>query len=607
MRSTARVILKNQHCLHGDFPNCRNHAIHSRTGLMHVTQKQDLEATAGMSAQKSGATAFDLLLVLAVGLFVNCVYLGSGPLAGTEGHRALVGHQMATGGSWLLPKLYDQVYLAKPPLDYWILASLEKLTGTANERIWRLPSAIAGAMMAVFLCWIGGRWFGRLGGVATGISCCGMVTLWGQNHTAEIDALNTLACVVTSCLFIDLGFFAERRRAAIALAAGLAFGAALLIKGPVGLTGIGAALLGPAIFNRTGRALKQPWPWFAFAIGSGMFGVYVMAALREFRILGLPLETSGVHEVWIHLWNEDDRITYLIPTLLLPVVLLVYAMPVSFFFPMAFYAPLWNAGTIPQEIFSDRQRQLLRAVVGTLVVACVISMLCAFSFPRYSYSWLPLSCLVTGAVVAAWVRGVYPRKITDWLHVALVAAGIGFMGIMIVLVVLCIKEHAGNAAALFGSLALGLILNVLTIRWTLQNRQSWVVGAVIVLLLLTGLLFGMREGADRWRRSAAQFAVIVRSRVPAGDTVTTGHLVLDQPEIFYYSRVNVESHPFSMFIPREFPTSRWMLLEPVEYAYWQKKMPGRLTDVQAMQNRGITAVLAWYEAKGDAASTRAVK
>jgi 4-amino-4-deoxy-L-arabinose transferase-like glycosyltransferase len=566
---------------------------------MGITRKEDLEANAGIAAQKGGARPFDLLLVLGVALFVNCVYLGSGPLAGTEGHRALVGRQMAMGGSWLLPKLYDQVYLAKPPLDYWILATLEKLTGMANEGIWRLPSAIAGSLMAVFLCWIGGRWFGPVGGFAAGISCCGLVTLWGQNHTAEIDALNSLACVVTTCLLIDLGFFAQRHPAAIASAAGLAFGAALLIKGPVGLTGISAALIGPAIFNRTGRALKQPWPWISLAIGSGMFAVYVVAALREFRILGLPLETSGVNEALVHLWNEPDRITYLIPTLLLPVVLLVYAMPVSFFFPMAFYRPLWNAGTISRDIFSDRRRQLLRAVVGTLVVACLISMLCGFSYPRYSYAWLPLICLVTGAVIEAWAQGTFPRKITDWLHVALVAAGIGFTGITVVLTVLCIKEHAGGAVLLFSSVALGLILNVLIIRWTLQNRPSWVVGGLISLLLLMGPPFGMREAADRWRRSAAQFAAIVRSRVPAGETVTTGHLLFDQPEIFYYSRVNVESHPFSMWIPREYPTSRWMLLETLEYDDWQKKMPGRLTDVQPLQARGISAVLAWYEAKPD--------
>ena len=38
--------------------------------------------------------AVDVLLVCAIGLLVNCARLGEGPLAGTEGHRALVAHQM---------------------------------------------------------------------------------------------------------------------------------------------------------------------------------------------------------------------------------------------------------------------------------------------------------------------------------------------------------------------------------------------------------------------------------------------------------------------------------------------------------------------------------
>jgi hypothetical protein len=426
-----------------------------------------------------------------------------------------------------------------------------------------------------------------------------MITLWGQNRTAEIDALNTLACVVTSCLLIDVSFMAERRRAAIALAAGLAFGAAMLLKGPVGLTGIGAALIGPAIFNRTNRALKQQWPWIALGIGTCMFAVYAVTALREFRIEKLPLDTSGVNELWINLWNPD-RIKYLIPTLLLPVILLVYAMPISFFFPMAFYQPLWKSGMISEEVFPERQRRLLRALMGTLATACVITMLCGFSFPRYSYSWLPLICLVAGAVAEAWMRGIYPRKITDWLHVALVAAGIAFMVGIIVLIVLCMIAHEGRPAVLFGAAALGLVLNILIIRWIVQNHQSWAVAGVIAMILLAGPLYGMREAADREHRSAARFAAIVRSNVPAGETVTTGHLVFDQPEIFYYSHVNVESHPYSMYIPREYPTSRWMLLDAVEYDAWRNNAPGRLTKMQLMQGPEFSAVLAWFEATGSA-------
>ncbi len=243
-------------------------------------------------------------------------------------------------------------------------------------------------------------------------------------------------------------------------------------------------------------------------------------------------------------------------------------------------------------------------LVGTLAAACVITILCGFSFPRYSYSWLPLICLVAGAVVEAWMRGIYPRKITDWLHVALAAAGIAFMVGIIVLVVLCLIAHEGSPAVLYGSAALGLVLSVLIIGWILRDNQRWAVGGLIAMILLTGPLYGMREAADREHRSAAGLAAIVRSKVPAGETVTTGHLIFDQPEIFYYSRVNVESHPFSMYIPREYPTSRWLLLDSVEYECWRQKMPGRLRDIRPMQNAEFSAVLAWFEAKNQTASAR---
>jgi hypothetical protein len=41
-----------------------------------------------------------------------------------------------------------------------------------------------------------------------------------------------------------------------------------------------------------------------------------------------------------------------------------------------------------------------------------------------------------------------------------------------------------------------------------------------------------------------------------------------------------------------------MILDAVEYDAWRQKMPGRLTDVQVMQNQTFSGVLAWYEAKG---------
>jgi hypothetical protein len=115
----------------------------------------------------------DLAIVFVLGLLINGYMLGDGPLAGTEGHRALTAHQMVTSGQWLLPKLYDQYYLRKPALHYWILGGLEILTGRADAWIWRLPSVIAAALLGIFFCWITNRWYGRLAGLVAGLSCAG--------------------------------------------------------------------------------------------------------------------------------------------------------------------------------------------------------------------------------------------------------------------------------------------------------------------------------------------------------------------------------------------------------------------------------------------------
>ncbi len=351
------------------------------------------EHVRGSNPPVGGARTIDILLVLAAALFVNCAGIGGGPLAGTEGHRALVAHQMVRSGDYLLPRLYDQMYLAKPPLHYWILAGMEKLAGRADELIWRLPSAIAGAVMAGFLCIMGGIWF--LGGLRRdcvsgnrrAVSAID-AALWGQNHTAEIDAINSLASVITACLLIHLGFVRRERLVACAIGAGLAFGAELLLKGPAGLAAVLGALAGPAVFNRGSGTLKRPWPWIAIGIGGVMFFAYGAAALWRFRQLHLAPETSGVSEVWINLWL-DGRIRNLPQTILIPVFMLVYGMPVSFFLPMALHGPLWRgSGDVVGRsgIWSMRDREILRALLGTMVVACAVTMVFGMWFPRYSYS-----------------------------------------------------------------------------------------------------------------------------------------------------------------------------------------------------------------------------
>jgi 4-amino-4-deoxy-L-arabinose transferase-like glycosyltransferase len=548
---------------------------------------------------RRGSSALDVLLMVVIGLGINCMGIGDGPLAGTEGQRALTAHQMAQSGQWLLPRLYDQIYLAKPPLQYWILAGLEKLMGHGGLLVWRLPSAMAGATMAGFLYLMGRLWFGRLAGLVSGIGSCGLVALWGQNHTAEIDAALSLCTVASACLLIHLEFTGGwRRRVACVLVAGLAFGASLLLKGPASLAAIVGALAGPAIFNRTFKPLKQPWPWIALAVGTAMFAAYALAAVWEFHHLHLRLETSGVREIWINLFVDHNTGNPL-RALALPAVLLMYAMPVSLFVPMALRRPLWSG--------SGETQRLVRALVGTVTVACGLTMVCGMWNPRYSYTWLPLICPVAGAVAAAWQRGLYGKKDADFLYMAVGAVGIVLTIWMIVMAGVCLRDGAGHAAIIWSRVAIAAALAGMILRWIRRNRPAWVVAAMVAILLLAGKAYGVAEAADRQRRSGQQCAEAVAQNVPAGQTVVTGRLILDQPEIFYYAGLKVESYPNASRLPRRFATSRWVLLDSDEYSAWSRALgaAGRLIIVRRIQGRHISAVLARYVSKNEAKSLAA--
>jgi len=178
-------------------------------------------------SRRSACPAAALFFVLA--LVMNVPYLGMTPLAETEGHRALTGHEMARSGQWLLPMLYGRPYLAKPPLHYWIIAtaetiaraaarvgsgpahdrliaSIQKLVGLPNVFIWRMPSAIEGGILCAVVCLFAARWFGRTAGVVAGGCAVGMIALWGEHQVTDIDVTNTLCATIAALCGIEILF-----------------------------------------------------------------------------------------------------------------------------------------------------------------------------------------------------------------------------------------------------------------------------------------------------------------------------------------------------------------------------------------------------------------
>src|SRR5579864_6930781 len=112
----------------------------------------DVRAREGLqtpAAVRTWTSWYAALLVFLLSLAMHLPFLGITPIAGTEGHRIFPAHEMVRSGWWAVPVLFGRPFLTKPPLHMWLIAISEWVTGHGNVFVWRLPSALTGAVLCV--------------------------------------------------------------------------------------------------------------------------------------------------------------------------------------------------------------------------------------------------------------------------------------------------------------------------------------------------------------------------------------------------------------------------------------------------------------------------
>jgi 4-amino-4-deoxy-L-arabinose transferase-like glycosyltransferase len=563
------------------------------------------------TSKPAAGARLQLLLILLGGLFIYGWRLSAAPLAGTEPLRALVGHQMVLhtqGSTLLVPRLYGELYLRKPPLMPWILAGVETLAGRGNELVWRLPSAVGSALLAVILALWAGRWFGPRARAVAGFGCLGLVALWAQDRGADIDALNTFASVVTACCIVELAVGPPRRRWPWALLLAAASGAVWLLKGPGGLPTVLGTLLACALVRAGRRVFRQPALWIALAGGVGMFGLWLALMLLRVRALHLAMDTSGAAEaenrLLLHLSASQIGLA-----LLAPARVLLYTLPVSLGLPLA----LQVADRLHGD---DPRRHRIHVVAAAVLLSLGVGFLGGITNPRYSYVPAPLLAILLGAAAA----------------VALDTPGIDFAGARHVLAggvrVVCLLW--AGAVLLLGALTPRLIARV-DPREHMALPVAWLVGAGVAavavacwaalpakrplaarawaaagLTVLLGIPFAVMKNAERTRYSGRAVGAELRAIVGNGAVLSAAAVVRDLPQVFYYAGVSVESfgeHGVGGLAATAGP--RWILLEEqspdhLEYTQMRRLTPERVRQVRRLRLADEWLYLIWVPA-GDGA------
>jgi 4-amino-4-deoxy-L-arabinose transferase-like glycosyltransferase len=344
-----------------------------------------------------------MLVTFALVMAVNLPSVFEPPLAGTEGHRAITGHQMLRDGNWIVPYLFDQPYGRKPPGMYWAIAGVESLLGP-HAWVWRMPSVIAAGLTGAIVSLAAGSWFGARSAWVAGVSFLSLVALWSQSRTADIDALNTLWTVAAALALIEASM--SRRRVWVPVA-GVLIGLMLLTKGPGGITVVvGAAVALILVRRRIDLTRTLLDLAISLLMGATIFGAWVVMSLRTLSAQAVAPDLSGADE-GLSLIFSFDPIGRL-QSLAVPLLLVIYAIPCS----------TMMLALLSRDIRSKAMVSMpLRTVVLTFLVACGLGVVAGVSNERYQYTALPLLAVVAAGVWGS-LRMDEPARRTRQLLVA---------------------------------------------------------------------------------------------------------------------------------------------------------------------------------------------
>jgi exodeoxyribonuclease VII large subunit len=153
-------------------------------------------------------------LLLALSGFLFFYGLDRGELWRTEGLRAFLGAEVLRTGNWIVPNLYGEPLLTKPPGMYDVIALASLPFGHVSEWTARLPSAVAATLTLLVFFWFMRQQLGtRAGLIAAAVLPVSLMWL-DKATSAEIDMLQ-LAWVSAAILFF-LKALEDAERAGIA-------------------------------------------------------------------------------------------------------------------------------------------------------------------------------------------------------------------------------------------------------------------------------------------------------------------------------------------------------------------------------------------------------
>jgi 4-amino-4-deoxy-L-arabinose transferase-like glycosyltransferase len=128
-----------------------------------------------------------MLSIWSLLLFLYGIHQGE--LYRTEGLRAIIGAEMYRSGDWIVPRLYGEPILTKPPLFYWCIAIAGHLFGEVTTWTTRLPAALSGWLAVLLVYFTMRRYYDKRLGLLAALALPVSFLWLDKGSSAEIDTM----------------------------------------------------------------------------------------------------------------------------------------------------------------------------------------------------------------------------------------------------------------------------------------------------------------------------------------------------------------------------------------------------------------------------------
>jgi len=413
-----------------------------------------------------------LLLLVAIGLFF-CIGLGARPyLTPSEARYIELPRQMLATGDWLTPRIDGVPYFEKPPLFYWLQASVMGLLGNGE-----FAGRIATAFIATLLCLLtyatGRLLHERRSGVLAALVLATSVMGYGLSRVAMLDMPVSVFLTLCFACFLAAQKAALPQRRYFYWAMYAAAALAMLTKGLIGIVIPGLVIGAWIALSRRWHLIKEAQLLPGLAIFLAIVAPWhALMALRHPDFLNFYF----IHEHFTRYLTDSHKRGE--PWFFFTLVTLAGLLPWTGLLPAALkssFAQRQNPGTLfllswvflPLLFFSASHSQLVPYILPIFPPLAILigNYLAALWVKRLPSHHLRYTAMFTVALFAVAIVGYYtlPLPKNDDNKIAFTALStLTLLPIILALMTLsCVIVRRSTAPALIAALALlGIITDL---------------------------------------------------------------------------------------------------------------------------------------------------